>query len=312
MIRKILKYTGIIVLSVIVLLVVVVLMRQDMTYDAPYPSVSASSDSAVIARGKYLVYGPAHCADCHIDPSKSDSVRAGFEVQLTGNLAFELPVGTFYTRNITPDKETGIGNWTDPELARAFRYGVKRDGRVLFDFMPFHDASDEDLTAIISFLRSQKPVKHKVPEHDVNMLGKVVKAFMIKPVGPSGEVPRSVKKDTSAAYGKYLTWSIANCRGCHTPRDEMTGAFIGEEFAGGSDIEGFTTANLTPHKSGRIYGWSQEQFIQRFREGRKIAKSPMPWNSFSKISDDELKAIYNYLQTIKPVPTKIETQLAKQ
>ena len=63
MIRKILKYTGIILLSVIVLLVVVILLRQDMTYDAPYPSVSASTDSAVIARGKYLVYGPAHCAD---------------------------------------------------------------------------------------------------------------------------------------------------------------------------------------------------------------------------------------------------------
>jgi len=266
MIRKILKYTGIILLSAVLQLAIVTLLRQDMSYEAPYPVVSASIDSAVIARGKYLVYGPAHCADCHADPSKADSVKAGYEVQLTGNLPFDLPVGTFYTRNITPDKETGIGNWTDPELARAFRYGVKRDGRVLFDFIPFNDASDEDLAAIISFLRTQQPVKRKVPDHEVNLMGRLVKALLIKPVGPSREVPRAVKRDTSAAYGKYLTWSIANCRGCHTPRDFMTVAYIGDEFSGGTEIEGYTTANLTPHKTGRIYGWSVDKFIQRFRE----------------------------------------------
>lgn len=310
MIRKILKYTGIGLLSIVLLVTIVTMLRQNRKFDAPYPDITATADSSVIARGKYLVYGPAHCADCHADPSKADSVKAGFAVTLTGNHPFDLPVGTFYSRNITPDKETGIGQWTDAELARAFRYGVKRDGGALFDFMPFHDASDEDLTAIISFLRSQQPVSNKVPAHDVNVLGKLINAFLIEPVGPSGEVPRSVTRDTSAAYGKYITHSIANCRGCHTPRDPMTGKYIGPDFSGGMEIDGFITPNLTPDPSGRIFTWSQEQFVKRFRDGRKIDKSPMPWNSFQKISDDELKAIYNYLKSVKPVNTNTATQLA--
>jgi len=126
---------------------------------------------------------------------------------------------------------------------------------------------------------------------------------MVKPVGPTGEVPVAVKPDTTAAYGKYLVLSVGECAGCHTKRD-LSGAFIGPHMAGGNEIEGYITPNLTNSPDGRIYNWTQEQFIERFRKGRLIPKSPMPWNSFKRTSDDELKAIYKYLKSIPAEKTQ--------
>ena len=301
--KKILKWTGIVLLLLIGGLTITVMMRQNMKYDRPYPIITASTDSAIIMRGKHLVYSSAHCVDCH-GPRNSDSlISLGQEVPLTGGFMFDLPVGKIYSKNITPDKETGIGKYTDAEIARALRYGVHPDGTAVFDFMPFHNTSDEDMTAIISYLRTQKPVTNKVPDHSLNVLGNVVKAFMIKPVGPDGPVPATVKKDTTIEYGKYLALNVANCKGCHTERD-LSGTFTGELFAGGNDIDGFITPNITTDSSSRIAGWSQKNFVDRFRMGRVIKKSPMPWNSYKRMTDDELKAIYKYLRTLKPVKTK--------
>ncbi|HYC29474.1 MAG TPA: cytochrome c, partial [Chitinophagaceae bacterium] len=294
--------------------------RQDLKYEAPYPDIKATTDSAMIARGKYLAYGPAHCANCHGAPGSDSLIDKGIEVALSGGNVFKTSVGNFYVRNITPDRETGIGKLTDPEIARILRYGVRPDGTAVLPFMPFHNVSDEDLTAIISFIRSQKPVKHKVPEHSTNILGKVIKAFMLKPEGPSGPVPKTIRRDTSVAYGKYLANSVANCAGCHTKRD-MTGAPAGELFAGGMKMESsvepdkyyFITPNLTPDSTGRLFGWTQEMFVKRFRMGRLYPGTHMPWGPFSRMSDDELKAIYNYLGSLKPVKNSVpQTFLEKE
>lgn len=276
--------------------------RQNMTYNRPYPAISASSDSAVIARGKYLVFGAAHCADCH-GPSNSDSLyNVGLDVPLAGGFTFDLPLGKIYAKNITPDMETGIGKRTDAEIARTLRYGVHANGKVAIDFMPFHNTSDEDLTAIISYLRTQRPVHHEVPDNSLNAMGKVVNAFLIEPVGPDGEVAVSVQPDTTAAYGAYLAKNVANCYGCHTDRS-MTGAFTGVPYAGGLEIEGLITPNLTTDSTSHIFGWSQKNFMDRFRLGKLIKASPMPWNSFKRMSDNDIKAIYNFLQTLEPVKT---------
>jgi mono/diheme cytochrome c family protein len=301
--KKILKWTGIVLLLLISGLLATVFSRQNLKFDRPYPAVKASTDSAMIMKGKSLVFGAGHCADCHSKGNTDSLLKLGIEPSLIGGNEFKIPLGSIYTKNITPDPETGIGKYTDAEIARALRYGVHPDGTVVYAFMPFHNTSDEDLTAIISYLRAQKPVVHEVPKHSLNLLGKIVKAFLVKPVGPTETVPVSVKADTTAAYGSYVANSVANCRGCHTERD-MTGGFTGEPFAGGMEIEGFITPNLTPDSSGRLFGWSQKNFVDRFRMGRAIPTSPMPWNSFKRMSDTELIAIYKYLQTVKPVKTK--------
>lgn len=304
--KKILIWTALIILLLLGGTTATVLLRQELVYERPYPSIKASSDSAVIARGRELVIGPAHCIDCHSTANADSLLNLGQEVPLDGGVLFNLPVGKIYSSNITSDSVFGIGRRTDAEIARALRYGVHADGTVVFDFMPFHDMADEDLQAVISYIRTQRPVNSNVPAHELNPIGMTAKAFLIQPVGPSAEIALSVKRDSSAAYGKYLALNVANCSGCHTQRS-LTGAYIGEPFAGGNPFkeqgELFLPPNLTTSTESRIAGWSQEDFIARFRMGRLHPNSPMPWPSFKRMSDDDLKAIYNYLKTIPPAKT---------
>ena len=157
----------------------------------------------------------------------------------------------------------------------------------------------------------------------MNFLGKAVTAFLLKPVGPEGEVKKIVSPDTTAEYGKYIAFFIANCRGCHTNRSLMTGAYTGTDFAGGLKLEALdgsycVTPNLTPDKeTGRITGWTEEQFINRFRMQRVIATSDMPWDQFRKMSDNDLKAIYKFITSLQPVknntgPTYVSAADAKK
>lgn len=304
-VKKILKWTTLVLIILLTGIAGITASRQHVKYEAPYPGIHASKDTAVIAKGKHLVYSIAHCNACHNKENTESLLETGEDIPLTGGFVFDLPVGKIYSRNITPDKETGIGKYTDGEIARMLRYGVRPDGTAAFDFMPFHNLSDEDLTAIISYLRAQKPVRNEVPANKLNLLGNVVNAFMVKPVGPSEEILPSVKPDSTASYGRYLVTNVANCSGCHTTRD-ISGSFTGSLLAGGKLEENgitFLPPNLTPHPESRIYGWTQDMFINRFRMGRAIKNSPMPWNNFKHMSDLELKAIYKYLQTVQPMPT---------
>lgn len=317
---RILKWTGIILGSCILLLVLYILIFWNKTYDRPYPDIHASTDSSVIARGKYIVFGPGHCADCHAMQRIKD-VEAGMEVPLTGGFVFNIPPGKVVVKNITPDKETGIGNYTDGELARVLRYSVDKEGHAIPGFMECMDLSNEDLTAIISYLRSRPAVKTNNPKTSWNFLGKFVYAFgMIHPSEPSATPPNSVSPDTTAAYGKYLTIAVATCRSCHTNRSLQTGAFIGPEYAGGFHMEDdknpgtfYVSRNITPDpKTGWIYHWTETQFIERFHLGRVLPNSPMPWAGFKQFSDNDLRAIWNYLHTIKPVEQDNGEPLQKQ
>lgn len=308
--KKIFKWVGIIVLTLIVVIAGAVTVLNYKTYDAPYPDIHASTDSAIIARGKYLVTGPAHCADCHAPESDYAAVQKGELVSMKGGRIFDIPVGVIQAPNITPDKETGIGSFTDGEIARTLRHGVGRDGRAVFPFMPFQNLTDNDLTAIVSYLRTLKPEKNKITIRKLNPLGYAVNAFLIRPEGPKVAPAKHIQPDTTVEYGAYLANNVANCRGCHTERDMKTGEFIGEPFAGGLHVESVTdpkhwetvTPNLTPDKkTGRIYGWSEDLFKGRFAKGKLIEHSVMPWGPFSRMSDIEIKAIYKFLQTLKPV-----------
>jgi mono/diheme cytochrome c family protein len=309
---KILKWSGIVLFSVIVLLFLFVQLTWDKKFDAPYPEIKASTDSAVIARGKYLVFGPSHCATCHVPMDKIMEVENGLEMPLSGG--WELSIGgfgDFRAPNITPDIETGIGKQTDGEIARTLRHGVGNDGRLIFPFMPYQEMSDEDMTAIISFLRTQDPIKHELKKTEYEFMAKALIAFgLFKPEGPKNTPLKSIKKDSTAEYGKYLAYNVANCRGCHTQMDLNTGEYIGEDFAGnnlfGPDAfsagYAFVSPNLTPDKAtGVMTNWSEDIFISRFKAGRIHEGTPMPWGAFSRIDETDLKAIYRYLNSLEPV-----------
>ncbi|MBL7924788.1 MAG: cytochrome c, partial [Bacteroidia bacterium] len=238
-----------------------------------------------------------------------EAIERGEIVPLSGGHLFDIPPGKIYTPNITSDVETGIGGLPDSVIARSLRYGVGHDGRAMPDFMPFQHLSDEDLVAIISYLRSTAAVKNAVPKTEWNVMGNVIKALVLEPVGPTTEVPKTVTKGATVEYGKYLVESVANCKGCHTDRDLKTGKFTGIPYAGGfrmpSDVNPamfVVTPNITSDaETGRLAKWTEDEFIERFRKGKIVQESTMPWGPFSRLADTDLRAIYRFLKSIPPV-----------
>ena len=141
-------------------------------------------------------------------------------------------------------------------------------------------------------------------------IGKAVMAFVIKPIGPSGTPPaESPPPGPTVERGAYLVRVVAECTGCHTERSHLDGSYTGPLLAGGTpiDAEGApglvaVPPNLTPEpRTGRIAAWSEDQFVARFRHGKLIPQSPMPWGAFTRMTDDDLRAIYRYLRTVPPV-----------
>lgn len=314
-VKKILLWLVALICLVMVVFVVYVQTNYEQSFDAQYPvqELTIQADSAMIKHGNYLVYGPAHCAHCHTSLENIEALEKGVEVPMTGGFVFEIPLGKIYTPNITPDKETGIGNHTDGELYRMLRHNIRKDGAACIELMPFFNMSDYDIKSVIAFLRTLKPVKNQVAENEYNFMGKIIRTLAIKPSVPAGNPPVKVERDTTIQYGKYLCESVANCKGCHTDRDLKTGAFIGEPYAGGfqmgpdASTQNYTyiTPNLTPDpETGILVNYTEEGFISRMRGGRVHATSPMPWGPFSRMYESDLKAIYRYLKTVKPVKRK--------
>jgi len=311
MLRKILVAIG----SVLVVLIVgggiFVSARQNLRFDAtPYPDVVASTDSAVVARGHYIVRVVAPCAGCHGDPSQRAQYVSGADVPLVGGFNFDIPPGQFYTRNLTSDSATGLGSVSDKAIARALRFGVGHDGRALLPFMEMQGLADDDLRAVVSYLRTQPAVRNEVPPHHYNILGKVVRATVLsKPVGPSATPLAQAPHGASVETGHYLVESVALCWSCHTERSQMTGAFTGPRYGGTKGFkESYDTArtwsppNITSDpETGRLGKMNEDQFVARFRQGRVIPGSPMPWQGFSQLNEEDLRAIYRYLRTVPAV-----------
>ena len=271
--------------------------------------IRASGDPGVIERGRYLVRGPAHCAACHGDPS-FDAAGRDLEMPLSGGRQFDLgPLGTVVAPNITSDPEAGIGRRSDATIVRSLRHGVAHEGRPLVPIMPFAGLADEDLRAVISYLRSLPPVAEPTPPNDLSWLGSVALRLAPDPVAKAAP-PVAVEPAPTAEYGRYLATTVANCRGCHTRRSRLTGSYVGPEFAGGMKIEEagrrFTTPNLTPAEGTVLHGMSEGEFIARFRlRGMRpgAPPSPMPWRAYAQMTDSDLAAIYRYLKTLPAVET---------
>lgn len=268
------------------------------------------STPARLERGRYLVESVNGCFGCHTDQDWSKPGAppvAGREG--SGHIWADQDLPWLVAPNITPDKETGAGAWSDDALARAIREGIGHDGRTLFPMMPYphyREMSDEDLAAIIVYLRSVPAVRNQLP---VTQIPFPLKYLM-------NNVPQKVTSvaapdvSTPEKQGAYLV-SMAACTDCHTPQDKGE-PIPGMEFAGGFLIHepngDVVSTNITPSASGIGY-YNADTFVQALRSG-KVGARPlrpsMPWYFFGKMTDADLKAIFAYLKTLKPVKHQID------
>ena len=265
-----------------------------------------------LARGKYLVNGPAACFDCHSQVEKElDKLAPGeapkFHDLGSGRVFFDDGKARLVVPNITPDVETGAGTWTDDQFARAIREGIGHDGRTLFPLMPYDDfrnLSDEDLASIIVYIRSLPPIRHEMAKSKIPFpLSRLINAApqpLYKPVAQN--------TSDRLSRGEYLS-KIGHCINCHTPKDKSGKPLPGMQFAGGEQFgPDVVSANITPDPSGISY-YDEQLFIKVMRTGHVGARplhSPMPWWFFKNMNDDDLKELFAYLRTVKPIHHRVD------
>lgn len=279
---------------------------------AQAPDLRPSNDPSVIEQGRYLVHGPAHCAQCHSTANR-DSPEEIATTPLHGGLEFAMgPLGTRYARNLTSD-ETGLKNVPDAALARAIQTGVTPDGELSF-FMRYSAAvlSNEDTVAVMSYLRSLAPVKREVPRGSWGIFGKVLLTYAFPPLEPRHAAPPEhvPASDTpSLERGAYLADNVMLCTFCHTEFDMTSFELVGPKGGGslpdpshGSDTDmEFVAPNLTSHSTGITGKLDEEAFVVRLKAGRAFASSIMPWENFRDTSDADLRSVYRYLKSLPPV-----------
>lgn len=254
-------------------------------------------------RGDYLVHAVMHCMGCHskFDDKADPPVLASKEG--SGQVLFEEGNFRIVAPNITSDPETGIGKWSDDAIARAIREGIAADGSTLFPLMPyehFRDLSDEDLASVVVFLRSVPAAHSNLPPAKIPFVfARLVQSAPRPVTAPVPEPDRAVP----AKYGAYLV-KMATCSDCHSPRDPKFQLIPGLAMAGGNPMEeGVNSPNITPDASGIGY-YDEALFVQTIRTGSVRARKLKPimlWWMFRNMTDDDLKAMFAYLRTLKPV-----------
>ncbi len=261
-------------------------------------------------RGKYLVESVMGCFFCHSDRDWKGEGAGPIEARKGAGAVFYGGPGKLFAPNITPDKETGVGNWTDDELARAIREGVSRDGHALFPIMPYMNYQklpDEDLASLVVYLRSIPAVKNSVEKTKLDFPLNFLVNTMPQPL--EGAVTADVS--TPIKRGEHLV-TLASCNDCHTPVDNKGTPLPGMKLAGGFPLNeptGETTStNITPDASGISY-YDEALFLDVIRTGKVKARKlnpTMPWSIYGKMTDDDLKAIFAYLRTVSPVSHKVD------
>jgi mono/diheme cytochrome c family protein len=264
-----------------------------------------------LARGKYLVEDVMGCFGCHTDADWSKPGAppiAGREG--SGHIFSDQNLPWLVAPNITSDKETGAGNWSDDTLARAIREGIGHDGRALFPMMPYplyRQMSDEDLASVIVYLRTTPAVKNQLT---VTKLPFPLNFFIQNVPQPIAAPIPPADTSTLIARGAYLV-RMGACGDCHTPQEKGQ-PLPGMDFAGGfllHEPQGdVVSANITPSASGIGY-YNEATFLEAMHTGKVGARqlhSSMPWYFSGKMTDEDLKAVFAFLQTLKPVNHSVD------
>jgi cytochrome c553 len=301
MLRKIFKWIGIVLGSLIGLLVLAFVVlyiagsvkwnKLHGQYDVPVETITIPTDQASIARGEHIAT-IRMCRECHTETLSGQSDRA------PGLITLSIP-------NLTSGAG-GVGATnTDADWVRAIRHGVGYDGRglVLMPSKIWYYLSDEDLGALIAYLKNLPPVNNEMPAADLEPLGRVMLVLGQLPpeivpnvisIDHNGPRPVAPEPGITVDYGKYLASTCTLCHG-----SDLNGQTISE---GGP--QKYLAPNLTP--GGELHSWSETQFMETLRTGVTPSGHQiidvMPWKYFGQMTDDELKAVWMYLQSLPALP----------
>jgi mono/diheme cytochrome c family protein len=286
------------------------------------PTASKDSVDRVIKRGEYLAHHVAGCIDCHSqrDLTKfSGPVVPGTEGGggMVFTPGFAIP-GTLYGKNITPDAETGIGTWSDDEVLRAMTQGISKKGDTLFPLMPyayFNRMAKEDLLSIIAYVRTLKPIKNAIQPRQ--LMVPISMAYPGKYLQPSIDANVRPPESDKVKYGEYLV-TFSACAECHTPMTQQ-GPDMSRRFAGGhvfdAGIYKVASANITPDSTTGLGTWTEDRFLTKFtlyREEKNYnftagkENTIMPLSEMAGMKDEDLKAVYAYLHSLRPISNKVE------
>lgn len=263
----------------------------------------AATDSAAIARGRYLVETVAACGNCHT-PNGPNGPLPG--KALSGGNVFDEKPFTAYGKNITPDRETGIGAWSNAEIIRAIREGIRPDGRLIGPPMPFQfyrGLADADLKAMVAYLRTVPPVKNAVP-------ASVYRIALPPAYGPPVETVSAPPQSDRIAYGAYLAGPVAHCIECHTPLLPTGLRDVSRTGAGGQPFNGLwgisVAANLTSDRENGLGAWTDAEIERAIRkgisrDGHKLSP-PMAFAAYDKMSREDMSALIAWLRQLPPQP----------
>ncbi|MAQ83456.1 MAG: cytochrome C [Maritimibacter sp.] len=257
-----------------------------------------------VERGEYLVRGPMGCGNCHTPMGPEGYVP---DMELAGRLVEQNDMFTAIAPNITPAGP--VGDWSDEDLARAIREGIRPDGSIIGPPMPFvfyRGIGDDDLMSVVMFLRT-------VPGVD-NDAGKSTYNIPLPPAyGPPVESVTPPEAAVTVEYGEYVAGPLAHCMECHTPMGPQ-GPMVDTDLGrGGFEFHGpwgtSVASNLTPSEDG-IAGYSDDELKAMITEGVRPDGSrmlpPMPYGHFAAMTDTDLDAVVAYLRQLRPLADTVE------
>lgn len=323
--RKFLKITGIILgLIIIAIAGLLIYVKKALPNVGDAPDMHVVSTSERIQHGEYLANHVTLCVDCH--SKRNYSLWSGPLMPGTlgkGGEAFSQAMGfpgNFFARNIS---SSHLSSWTDGEIFRAITTGVTKDGKAIFNIMPWDNygkMDPEDINDIIAYIRTLQPQTNEPPVSEPAF----PMNFILNTLPHKANPGKKPSVSDQIAYGAYMV-NASGCGVCHTKQEK--GKIVGEPFAGGFEF-GFPdgskcySANITPDKETGIGDWSEASFLSKFKEYADTNYHPvqlktgdpqtvMPWTMYAGMDSTDLKAIYAYLKSLKPVNNKVVHWKAK-
>jgi mono/diheme cytochrome c family protein len=264
----------------------------------------ALAQASLVERGAYLAKA-ADCMVCH-------TTVGGKEY--AGGLGFKLPFGTLYSTNITPDKETGIGNYSDQDFLNAVHRGIRRDGARLYPAMSYVSytyLTDEDALAIKAYLFSLPPVRAAAPPNTLPFPfnQRWTMMFWSALFNPDTRYQPDTSKSPEWNRGAYLAEALAHCGECHTPRNLAFALNNRRKFAG-AVTAGWRAFNISSDKATGIGNWRDDDLISYLSighaAGHGTASGPMGEavdNSLRYLAPEDIRAIVTYLRSVPPSPS---------